>query len=164
MPIQIATGPLVCQNIWVAPLLTDPQALLLFQPARDLFRAPSLSQQALHPRPDFSSQPQDAFLSAIHCQFMRWLWTLTALASIAFQCAAHAGLVNANHTDDLHECMFGFPQRINLVSLGLGQLVLGSHQRSRAVPRAPLTWSSETHYASRTPAYLSATCKVALTS
>jgi len=49
--------------------------------------------------------------------------------------------------------MFHFPQRIYLVSLDMGKLLVGSH-------RAPLTWSSEKY--DPTPAYLSATFKVAL--
>jgi flagellar biogenesis protein FliO len=56
--------------------------------------------------------------------------------------------------------MVGFLERIYLVSLCLGKLVVGLHQRSSAVHSAPLTWSSEKHYP--TPAYLSAPFKVAL--
>src|SRR3990172_8878066 len=125
--------------------MTDANLLLLFQPARDLFWTPILPQQALHHAPDIGCDPGNRFLSALGCQFMGLLWTVTAFASIAIQFAADTGLVNTNHFCNLRKGMFGFLQhtpalaggaRVNLVSLCLGKLVVGSHS-------APLTWSSE---------------------
>src|SRR3972149_7500213 len=133
--------------------MTEANPLLLFQPTRDLFGTPILSQQALHHRPDLGGDPGYGFLFAPRRQFMSLLRTIAAFTSIPFQFAAHAGLMNPNYICNLRKRLFGFHQRINLVSLFLGKLAVGSHS-------APLTWSSEKHYP--TPAYLSATFKVAL--
>src|SRR6266508_377266 len=139
----------------VNPLVTDTNALFLSEPARDLFRAPILFEQFIHGCPCLGCNSENWFRSTLQSQFMRLLWAVAALTSVVFQFAAHAGLVDANHSGNLRKRMFRFPQRINLVSLCLGKLVIGSHS-------APSTWSSEKHYP--TPAYLSATFKVALAS
>src|SRR5574341_179368 len=131
--------------------------LFFFQSARDLFWAPVLPQQPFYHIPCFGRNPWHTLLPAFQCDAMGLLRTIAASPSISFQFAAHRGFVYANHGSNLRTRMSCFLERINLVSLFLGKLAVGSH-------RAPLTWSSEKHYASRTPAYLSATFKVALVS
>lgn len=61
MLVQITTRLFVFQNMLVNPFMTDPNALLLFQPARDLFRTPILSQQTLHNGPALGGDPRDGF-------------------------------------------------------------------------------------------------------
>jgi hypothetical protein len=139
----------------IDPLMTDPQTLLLFQPARDLFRAPFLSQQAFHRAPGCFRDARNRFRSPLDCFFLGLLRSVATLTAIAFQLTTHTRLVHSNHCRDLGLGMLGFLKRIYLVSLLLGELVIGSHC-------APLTWSSEKHYP--TPAYLSAIFKVALQS
>src|SRR6266508_4535047 len=128
--------------------MTDTNLLLLFQSARDLFGAPVLPQQLLYHSPRFGCDPWHPFLPAFHCQAMGLLRTIAASPWISFQFAAHRGFVDADHFGDLRTRMSCFLEHINLVSLFLGKLGVGSHC-------APLTWSSEKYYP--TPAYLSAT-------
>jgi len=151
--VEVTANTFVFEDILIEPLMTDANLLLLFQSARDLFRAPVLAQQPFHNTPRFSGNPGNALLLAFHCQTMGLLRTIAASPLISFQFAADSRFVYANHCCNLCLRMSCFLQRIYLVSLLLGKLAVGSH-------RAPLTWSSEKHYP--TPAYLSATFKVAL--
>src|SRR5215207_7249525 len=155
MPIQVTTTLFVFEDVLIDPFMTAANPLLLYQPARDLFRTPVLPQQCFHYRPRFGGDSGHRFRPPFHRQILRLLRTITALTSVASQFAANSGFVYINHFCNLCTRMTCFLKRINLVSLLLGKLVIGSH-------RAPLTWSSEKHYP--TPAYLSTTFKVALVS
>src|SRR3972149_1775654 len=99
--------------------MTDANLLLLFQPARDLFWTPILPQQALHHTPDLGCDPGNRFLSALGCQFMGLLWTVTAFASIAIQLAAQPSPGNNARLSQPSTTWHSFFQTTNLVSLCL---------------------------------------------
>jgi len=154
--VEVSACLLILQNILIDPFMTDTNPFFLFQPARDLFRAPILSQQPLHPHPCLGRNPGYTFLSAFHRQAVSLLRTIAASPSISLQFAAHAGFMDSDHLRNLRTRMSGFLQRINLVSLSLGKLGVGPLS-------APLTWSSKKAL-SYSSLPLSTTFKVALVS
>src|SRR3990172_1601176 len=145
MSVQAAARSFVLENILVDPFMTDTDILLLLQPARNLFGAPVLPQQSLHQSPHVGSNPWQGFLPALQGQTVRLLRAITASAFISEKLSADGRFVHFKHLRDLGLVMSHFLQGINLVSLFLGKLGVGSHS-------APLTWSLEKHYP--TPAYL----------
>src|SRR6266545_1812252 len=87
---QVTTSLLISQNMLVDPFMTNANLLLLFQSARDLFRAPLLSQQFLHPHPRFSENSADRLRLSFCSQLLCLLRTIATSSSIAPQFSAHS--------------------------------------------------------------------------
>lgn len=111
----------------VDPSVAEANALFLFEPARDLLWAPILLEQFLDRCPYLGGNAEHRLGSPLQGKFMCLLRAIASLASIAFEFATYARFIHTNHFGDFGKRVFVFPQRINLVSLCLGKLVIGSH-------------------------------------
>ena len=130
MLVQITTSSFVTQNVLVNPLMTDLDLVVFQQPARNLFRAPILTNFGLDQRPGFSLDSALTLLAPAHCQTMGLLRSIAALTIIAIQFSTDRPFIHANAFSNLGLIMSHFQKRIYLVSLCLGKLFVGSHKCS----------------------------------
>lgn len=123
MTMQITSCCYIAQNVLVDPLMADAnKSVVTFQPLRDLFRAPVLSDQFLDDLRGRLANALVAGMAAFVGKALRLLGPVASLAAIAVQLPAHCRRVFSDHSGDLHLHKSCFLPRVNLVSLFPGEL------------------------------------------
>jgi len=130
MTMQISTSPFISQDMPIDSLVTDPDTVISVQPTRNLFWAPIQAYFSFDQHPSFWQNTICRLPLPFYSLAVGLLGTIAATSTIATQLTTDGGFMYSNHTSDLGLVVFHFLQRINLVSLYLGKLCVGSHKCS----------------------------------
>ena len=107
--------------------MAHKDALRRLKPCGDLVRAPVLSGHGYDHGPCGRINTLVSPDAPAHCQSMSLLRMITALTIVEVSFPANGGLMNTNHFYNLCLRKVRFQKSINLVSLFLGKLHVGSH-------------------------------------
>ena len=161
MLIQRTAGRLIGPDVLVDAFRTQPKPVGGLQSARDLLWTPLLAQRRFNLL-DHRRRHLGHFrlLATTHQGvLMRLAGTIAALAAIAAQLPRNRRGRHRHRRGDRLLIVADFLQRVNLVSLMLGQLVILSHKRLRRELR--LKWPREIYQLTFS---MPATTAIALTS
>ncbi len=125
------------ETVLVDPFMADLKTVVHLEPIRYLLRAPFLADQRFDQDPGGDCYAIPGFLPSVQCKLMSLLGSITSLSTISSEFSADRGLVNTYYSSYLYLQMSHFQesvpkgtQRVNLISLFLGKLRVGSHQCS----------------------------------
>ncbi len=130
MAMQISSGLLIHENVLIDPFVADLKTVVLFQPTRCLFRAPVLAEQCFDQGPGGDFDAILGFLASVQTKLMCLFGSISFHSTITSQFSADRGFVNIDLTRNFRLVVCCFHKGINLVSLFLGKLCVGSHRCS----------------------------------
>ncbi len=115
------------ENVLVDPLMTDLKTVVLLEPIRNLLRAPVLADQCFDQDPGGGFYAIPGFLTSVQCKLMSLLGEISSQPTIASDFSADRGFVNLHMVCNFRLYVSRFQKYVNLVSLFLGKLRVGSH-------------------------------------
>ena len=125
--MEISSRMFIPENVLVDPFMADLKTVVILKPIRYLLRAPILADQCFDQDPDRSFYLISDFLASVQCKLMSLLGSITFLSTIASHFSADRGFVNTDYSSYLDLQMSHFQEGVNLISLFLGKLRVGSH-------------------------------------
>ncbi len=132
--MEISSRMFIHENVLIDPFMADLKTVVHLEPIRYLLWAPFLTDQRFDQDPGGRFDAIPCFLAFVQSKLMSLLGSITFLSTIASHFSADSGFVNTDYSSylDLQMSHFqeGVPkgtQRVNLISLFLGKLRVGSH-------------------------------------
>ena len=125
--MEISSRLFIHENVLVDPFMADLKTVVILEPIRYLLRAPFLADQCFDHDPggDFYAIP--GFLAPVQSKLLSLLGSITFLSTITSKFSADRGFVNLHMVCNFRLYMSCFQKYVNLVSLFLGKLRVGSH-------------------------------------
>ena len=130
MSMEISSSAFVGENVLVNPFVTDMKTAILIEPTRYLLWAPFLADHGFDHDPNDFMNSIFRFLASAHRKLMGLFGSISFQPSIPSELSADCRLVNVDQARDFGLIVSCFQKYINLVSLFLGKLRVGSHQCS----------------------------------
>ena len=118
---------LIHENVLVDPFMADLKTVVHLEPIRYLLRAPFLADHGFDQDPGGGFYAIPGFLASVQRKLMSLLGSITFQSTIASKFSADCGFVNLDKVSNIRLVMSCFHKRINLVSLSMGKLLVGSH-------------------------------------
>ena len=115
------------ENVLVDPFMAYLKTVVHLVPIRYLLRAPFLADQPFDQDPGEGVSAIQRFLALIQRKLMSLFGAIPFLSTIASHFSADRGLVNTDYSSYLDLQMSHFQEGVNLISLFLGKLRVGSH-------------------------------------
>ncbi len=132
--MEISSSMFIHENVLVDPFMTDLKTVVRLEPIRYLLRAPFLTDQCFDQDPGGGFYAIPGFLASVQSKLMSLLGSIAFLSTIAPEFSADHGFVNLHMVCNFRLYVSRFQkyvpkgtQRVNLVSLFLGKLRVGSH-------------------------------------
>ncbi len=125
--MEISSSMFIHENVLVDPFMADLKVVVFLEPIRYLLRAPFLADQCLNQDPGEGIYAIQRFLASVQSKLMSLLWPITFLPTIASEFSADRGFVNLHMVCNFRLYVSCFQKYVNLVSLFLGKLRVGSH-------------------------------------
>jgi hypothetical protein len=125
--MKISSRMFIHENVLVDPFMADLKIVVFLEPIRYLLRAPFLADQRFDPDPGEGIYAIQRFLASVQSKLMSLLWPITFMPTIASELSADRGFVNIDYSSYLDLRMSHFQESVNLISLFLGKLRVGSH-------------------------------------
>jgi len=113
------------KNVLVNPFITDLKAEVILEPTRHMFRAQVKADQSSNPSPGRCIYERFFLAAPALCQFMGLLGPISF--TIASEFSTDRGFVNLHVVGNFRLYMSCFQKYVNLVSLFMGKLRVGSH-------------------------------------
>jgi len=130
MTMEFSSGPFIGENVLVDPFVTDLKTAVFVEPARHLLRAPLLADQGFDYSPDGCIDSISGPYASVQGKLMSLLGSISFQSAISSEFSADCRLMNADQARYFGLIVSCFQKCINLVSLLLGKLRVGSHQCS----------------------------------
>ena len=125
--MEISSRMFIHENVLVDPFMADLKTVIILEPIRYLLRAPFLADQRFDQDPGGGFYAIPGFLSSVQSKLMSLFGAIPFLSTIASHFSANRGLVNTDYSSYLDLQMSHFQEGVNLISLFLGKLRVGSH-------------------------------------
>ena len=125
--MEISARMFVHENVLVDPFMADLKTVVLAEPIRYLLRAPVLTDQRFDQAPGGGFNAVPSFLPSVQSKLMSLLGAITFQPAIASKFPADRGFVNLDQVSNIRLVVSRFQKCINLVSLFMGKLRVGSH-------------------------------------
>ncbi len=125
--MEISTSAFIQENVLVDPFMDDLKAIITLEPIRYLLRAPFLADQCFDHVPGGGFYAIPGFLASVQSKLLSLLGSITFLSTITSKFSADRGFVNLHMVCNFRLYLSCFQKYVNLVSLFLGKLRVGSH-------------------------------------
>ena len=125
--MEISSSMFIHENVLVDPFMADLKTMVILEPIRYLLRAPFLADQCFDQDPGGGCYAIPGFLAPVQSKLLSLLGPVTFLSTIASEFSADRGFVNLDKLCDFRLFISCFQKYVNLVSLFLGKLRVGSH-------------------------------------
>jgi hypothetical protein len=125
--MEISSRMFIHENVLVDPFMADLKIVVFLEPVRCLLRAPFLADQRFDQDPGEGFYAIPGFLTSVQSKLLSLLGSVTFLSTMASEFSADRGFVNLHMVCNFRLYVSCSQKCINLVSLFLGKLRVGSH-------------------------------------
>ena len=125
--MEISSRMFIHENVLVDPFMADLKTVVVLEPIRYLLRAPFLADQRFDQSPGGGFYAIPGFLASVQSKLLGLFGSITFLSTITSKFSADRGFVNLHMVCNFRLYMSCFQKYVNLVSLFLGKLRVGSH-------------------------------------